>query len=195
MVFLVTHETQESLFPYFIYKVKYVDNWGTVFLSNALMFIKCPGVSISINDNRNASATFLRAVGNLILNNEICSLPVRIDCAAMKPEWWLFFSWMENTFILLYSIQSSEWRHTGSCALAVFLLVLFFLECPVGDSPKERGVIIEWPLCYFMTHTTNLESFWLVIPWRCPTQCFSIDTTRNVNTLCQLINILRAEMK
>ena len=122
----------------FIYKVKYVDNWGTVFLSNALMFIKCPGVSISINDNRNASATFLRAVGNLILNNEICSLPVRIDCVAMKPEWRLFFSGMENTFILLYSIQSSEWRHTGSCALAVFLLVLFFFGMPSRRLSKGK---------------------------------------------------------
>ena len=86
MVFLVTHETQESVFPYFIHTVKYVDNWGTVFLSNALMLIKCPGVSISIDDQRNASATFLRAVGYLILNIDICSLLVRIDCTAMKPE-------------------------------------------------------------------------------------------------------------
>ena len=158
------------------------------------MFIKCSGVLIRTDDWWNVSATFLRAVGYLILNIDICSLLVRIDCTVMKPEWWLFFFFNEK-HILLYSIQSSKWRHTGSCTLAIFWFVLFFLECPVGDSPKERGVIIEWPLCYFMIHTTNLESFWLVIPWCRPTQCFSIDTTRNVNTLRQLINILHAEMK
>ena len=86
MVFLVTHETQESVFPYFIHKVTHVDNWGTVFLSNALMFIKCPGVSRSTNDQRNASATFLTAVGYLILNIDICILLVRIDYSDMKPE-------------------------------------------------------------------------------------------------------------
>ena len=124
--FLVaTHEAQENVLLYFIHAVKYVENWGIVFLVNALMFHK---VSRGFNKHQwpTKCTTFLRAVGYLILNIDICSLLVRIDCAAMKPEWWLFFlSWMKNTFFCTqFSPQNEGTR--GAALLLFFDYISFF---------------------------------------------------------------------
>ena len=125
--FLVaTHEAQENVLLYFIHTVKYVDNWGIVFLVNALMFHK---VSRGFNKHQwpTKCTTFLRAVG-YFNNFEYWHLFIACKNWLCSYETWMMaiFSFLNEKHILLYSIQSSESRHTGSCALAVFLLVLFF---------------------------------------------------------------------
>ena len=152
-VFLVTHETQESVFPYFIQTINYVENWGTVFLSNALMFMKCPGVSISTDDQRNAPATFLKAVGDLILNIDISSLVVRIDCVAMKPEWWLFFSRMKNIFFCTQFSPQNEGT-PGAALLPFFDLFFFFLGMPSRRLSKGK-TCYNWMATLLLHDTHN----------------------------------------
>ena len=126
--FLVaTHEAQENVLLYFIHTVKYVENWGIVFLVNALMFHK---VSRGFNKHQwpTKRTTFLRAVGYLILNIDICSLLLRIDCAAMKPEWWLFFlEWKTHSFVLNSVLRMKAHGELHSCC---FLICSFCFVMP-----------------------------------------------------------------
>ena len=54
-------------------------------------------------------ADFFNVQMYLILNIDICSLLVGIDCVAMKPEWKLYFlEWKTHSFVLNLVLRKME---------------------------------------------------------------------------------------